>query len=518
MLELPINIWISILLLFFSLISICIAIYSFMRKASVGAVTFGFMAISVALYSAGYALELVSTSLDFMMLFNAIQYLGLPFLGMLWLLIAIQITSNKNKIKPFIIILILIIPVITIILRYTSEHHNLFYINPYVLDNGKYLLLGFGKGIGYYIFNIFTLACILFASILYIKQAGTTKGNRRIQASIMSSAVILPLILTVISIAEASGGLDLTPIGISVSTILLLIGLYKYHLLNPVEFARTKVFEWSNTAMLVLDTKLSLLDLNPMAKKVFPEYTSQKIHQNITDTLDKQGRIAFAVGSKKPCTMEIQNGGIVHNYQIKISLLYDNEPNKIGYLVSLNDITHQMDIMNEMSKAAATDSLTGVFIRKTFDERAEHEIKRAFRNKTPISLLMLDIDNFKKVNDTFGHPEGDETLKMLADICLDNIREIDMLGRMGGDEFIILLSETSLDKARVVAQRIKEKTEQACLQFEDNNIHITVSIGIVCKEQISSATTVKSLYKHVDTALYNAKNSGRNCIKAVDVL
>lgn len=516
MIALPLNVWFSNVLIFFTLITVCVAAYSFSKKSSVGAAMLGFMSISVGIYSLGYALELVSTSLEVMLIFNGIQYIGLPFLGALWLLLALQITGNKNKIKPYIKILIFIIPVITIILRYTSQYHYLYYINPFVIDNGKYFLLGFGKGIWYYVFIIYTSFCIIYASILYLKQAKTTKGNLRIQSAIMSGAVILPLALTILSLVEASGGLDLTPIGISISTILLLIGLFKYHLLDPVHFARSKVFEWSDTAMLVLDTNLNLLDLNPMAKKIFSEYTSRSKHKKITDTIDKQGRIATAVGSEKRCTMEIENDGVLRYYQIKTSLLYDKK-DKIGYIVSLIDITHQVNIMNEMSKVASTDSLTGVFVRRTFDERAEHEIKRAFRNKTPLSLLMLDIDNFKKVNDTFGHPAGDETLIKLADICRENIREIDILGRLGGDEFIILLLETSLDEAREIAERIRVKTEQSSLQFEDNIINITISLGFAGKVQISPATTLKSLYKHADIALYNAKNSGRNCIKAEDI-
>jgi diguanylate cyclase (GGDEF)-like protein/PAS domain S-box-containing protein len=162
----------------------------------------------------------------------------------------------------------------------------------------------------------------------------------------------------------------------------------------------------------------------------------------------------------------------------------------------------------EVQQSAITDELTGVYNRRGLLELGRREIERARRYMRDLSILMIDIDHFKEINDTYSHATGDQVLVELTRRWRESLREVDLLGRIGGDEFTILLPETELDAATLVAGRLLEEISQKPFSTESGDINVTVSIGIagVGKE----ITDLQELLARADNALYNAKKSGRN--------
>jgi diguanylate cyclase (GGDEF)-like protein len=160
-------------------------------------------------------------------------------------------------------------------------------------------------------------------------------------------------------------------------------------------------------------------------------------------------------------------------------------------------------------KEANTDAMTGLENRKAYYDTSAHETQRAQRYGTPLSVLMLDIDYFKQINDTYGHIEGDKVLKCLASILQAQLRESDHAFRMGGEEFLLLLPNTHTADALVLAQRIRYEVENTHLTCGDKAIFFTVSIG-VCEYQPTVDQTIESVERKADEALYRAKNGGRN--------
>ncbi len=161
-------------------------------------------------------------------------------------------------------------------------------------------------------------------------------------------------------------------------------------------------------------------------------------------------------------------------------------------------------------KMATQDYLTGVSNRRNFMERAEEELSRAKRYNHPLTFLMMDIDHFKRINDTYGHQTGDTILKKVSMTSIDNLRINDLFGRIGGEEFAALLPETPLSDARLVADRIRKSVEKSTWQIDDKSVSCTVSIGI--SELNNDLSTLDLLMKRADEALYSAKSSGRNCV------
>ena len=172
----------------------------------------------------------------------------------------------------------------------------------------------------------------------------------------------------------------------------------------------------------------------------------------------------------------------------------------------------RLKLLKDIETLAITDSLTKVYTRRYFIERFEEEIKRSQLRHSNLSFLMIDADHFKMINDQHGHLAGDAVLKEIALIIQENVREIDIVGRFGGEEFCVVLPDTALDGSRLVAERIRKSTEKRLIKAYDSSIRVTMSIGIAVYP--SDGKLVEELMDKADWALYRAKSQGRNCVVA----
>ena len=163
-----------------------------------------------------------------------------------------------------------------------------------------------------------------------------------------------------------------------------------------------------------------------------------------------------------------------------------------------------------VEKLAITDSLTGLYVRRYFSERLEEELHRSKRHKFKFAFLMIDIDDFKLCNDTYGHLVGDVVLKEMSRIIKEHLRAIDVVSRYGGEEFAVLLPETGPDGAILVAERLRKKIEENVFTAYDEKLKVTISTGVSIYPQ--DATEEKGLIEKADTALYTAKRSGKNIV------
>lgn len=159
---------------------------------------------------------------------------------------------------------------------------------------------------------------------------------------------------------------------------------------------------------------------------------------------------------------------------------------------------------------ATTDKLTGVANRQLFDVLVQQTYNQSRRNKSPLGAIMLDIDYFKNINDTYGHPTGDAVLKSLAQLIKHSIRKSDVIFRWGGEEFLILLPESDTQIAAQVAEKIRQKVSEHKIKFSGNSIPITVSAGVTSTAELDN---VDDLVAHADNALYIAKGNGRDRVE-----
>jgi len=156
---------------------------------------------------------------------------------------------------------------------------------------------------------------------------------------------------------------------------------------------------------------------------------------------------------------------------------------------------------------AVTDGLTKLFIHRYFQQRLEQELSRSKRYRSSLSLLMIDIDHFKKLNDTYGHPEGDNILRILAKILKEKLRDTDIIARYGGEEFACILTETGHSGAKETAERLRNAVENYKFNIKGNTVKLTISIGVDTWDFVVSK---EEFIEHADRALYKAKSLGRN--------
>jgi diguanylate cyclase (GGDEF)-like protein len=206
---------------------------------------------------------------------------------------------------------------------------------------------------------------------------------------------------------------------------------------------------------------------------------------------------------------------------LEVSLATTVVGEKPIFVAMVRDISERVVADEKLFAMATQDSLTGVRNRRYFLEGLESEVARCRRHGRPLSLLSLDADYFKAVNDTFGHEAGDRVLRRIADTCRGNLREVDLVGRMGGEEFAIAMPDTDLETARMAAERLRLMVAAERIDYDDQTLQVTMSVGISALRDngldFSVEHCIEDLMRRSDKALYQAKKAGRNRV-VVDIV
>jgi len=259
-----------------------------------------------------------------------------------------------------------------------------------------------------------------------------------------------------------------------------------------------EIFRYTREEML----QLTPIDVSPPEEK----HAAVDLNERII-----QGKIKSYSGEKR----YMRKNGDLFWANIWLSSILGPDGHPTHIIQVIQDITerkHAEEALREsesrLTHLAATDPLTGTDNRRSFFEKGEKELRRAGRYKRPISLLMLDIDNFKSVNDTHGHAFGDRVLQCFVETCRGILREQDVLGRLGGEEFAVVLVEENLEAGRLVAERLRRAVEALELENAYVTCRVTISIG-VCGWAGEPESLNKAL-ERADKALYAAKMDGRN--------
>ena len=215
---------------------------------------------------------------------------------------------------------------------------------------------------------------------------------------------------------------------------------------------------------------------------------------------------AIKMGENAPVTLRMADGSTV---RLSISLLPDG-----GSMVicsNITDLTHDAERLEEL---AHVDSLTGLLNRRRFFDLASREWLMSTRYGRNLTVLMIDLDYFKAVNDTYGHDAGDQAIRFVANICQESKRATDLVARLGGEEFAILLPETDIAGAKALAERIRARVAARPLYTGGNIVALTMSIGVAEREP--DTKDFDALLKLGDQRLYAAKHAGRNCVISSD--
>lgn len=503
-------IYLIIILYLVGILSTYMAAWAQLRSRVPAAREFFFMLLAIAFYTVGYAVEISRLDLYGVLQAINIEYLGLPFIPT-FLFLFIYHYINKKTLPKKYLYMVFFIPVITLLMVLTKQLHNLYYINPRMVDGGYFMVLDFEPGIWYFV-NFTYQHIISLATLFMLFRYGKRANQRqRKEVVIVSLATVLPLIGSVLYMVDfVPGRLDPGPFSLTITAFILSFSIFKLGMFELVPAAREFALDSIRDAFLVIDKKQRLQDMNKAAREL---PGAKKLI--IGEELPKQNPFARYLsaildGSKEELQFSLDGtDGEIQYYQVKAYPIETNVPYEKGTAVLISDVTDTANLMKMLSHQANTDELTGLLNRRQLIRLGDNEIKRSKQKGTPLGVILIDMDHFKTVNDNLGHVAGDKVLKQVTQALSSGLRNVDIIGRYGGEEFVIFLPNTDIDLAKTIAERLKEKLISLEIEIEGEIINATASFGVHA-EVANSLTTIDTLLKITDKALYLAKNKGRN--------
>ena len=269
------------------------------------------------------------------------------------------------------------------------------------------------------------------------------------------------------------------------------------------------------SGLLLLDRDLRACYSNPVLHTMFKAFSAERIRREKpyyadmlqeaagADAVDVSDYVARRLewvrsGDPTPMDLPMTNGTVL---RCQLAILPGG-----GRMLTYGDVTDIVRNAQEMERLASIDGMTGIFNRRHFMTLAEREWERARRYRRPLSFLMIDIDNFKLINDRFGHEAGDAVILHVTNLACARKRSLDVLGRVGGDEFALLLPATDLGAAQAQADRLRHQIAEGACSIIEHRVTVSVGVGSVGE----TVSALSALMKSADQALYAAKRNGRN--------
>ncbi|MGB4571696.1 MAG: diguanylate cyclase [Rectinemataceae bacterium] len=502
------------------LFSCCIAVLFMsvlaMRKRSVSGPSSVFLTLCclcVAIYAFGYAMEINGTETGQVFFWVRFEHFGIQPLPAFWLMFTMCIMGRRKAVTPRSAALLLLPALIFFIASQTLGGRNLMHPNARLASGDAFSLFLYDRGWVIYLVTIFQSLYLAASSALCI--LGFVRGIPvpKSQAAIYCVGSFLPWLS---SLAYNFGlvpyNADPTPIVLSISIGLFAVGFLKIGILDIAPLARDVIFENTPDGALVVDRQGRITDSNLSMRSILPGLDGAEMGVPAREMLAGRSALIDILNSEPPGDIEflVDTKSDSRVFHVTSAALNSRSGKDQGKLLTFHDVTEMKDLQLRLEYMAAHDDLTGLYNRRYLDDAAFREVEHVKRYGGNFSLIMLDLDHFKFVNDTYGHAAGDAALVAVANACRASLRICDIVGRFGGEEILILLPEAALDASLVVAEKLRAAIEALSVRYEGKDIRLTASFGVA--DMNAKRTTYKDLLIAADRALYRAKEAGRNCL------
>jgi len=507
----------TIILLTAAAMTAFFAVYGFTRSRSPVALPFAGLAVVATFHALGSAFELASADLAGKIFWTRIEYIGIVFIPVFWLLLTARYSGKDKDLTKTVLGSMIFLSTLTLTLNYTNDWHHLYYTSLGLDLSGAFPVIVIGKGIWYWVNQVYINLGILVGTIMLIAGYGRGSLTYRRQTRLMITASLFPWIGFLVYLAGASPhNIDLTPFGMALSLPLFGLALFRYRLLDIVPIAREAVFSGMGDGVIVMDGAFRLIDFNPAANRLFPQLDARLIGEPVIAIMKDHPQILDLIKIGQDTTAEInldQNEGRPF-YHVRISPIMNRRGRTIGRALLFSETTEQVLLREKLRSLATLDELTGACNRRYFTEQGRKEIARAKRHSRALSVIVIDLDHFKAINDRWGHEAGDVVLRGASGRIRNELRSADIFGRHGGEEFSIMLPATPPDQAVLVAERLRKAiTETPYRLLSGASVNLTASLGTAGMAVIAEQT-LEDLIRAADRAMYQAKAAGRDCVRS----
>jgi diguanylate cyclase (GGDEF)-like protein/PAS domain S-box-containing protein len=515
-------------------VSFLVVIVLWKRRFDRGGFALFFLFIALTEWIFCLGMESAAVTLPQKIAWSQWAYIGTQTSPVLIFIFALKYSKKTKDISIAKVVLLFILPVIIIILAATNHYHHLVWSSYSLGKIGSNSII-YNHGPAFWVGIIYIYILVAFSTTLLILSSVKSQKVYRIQNLIFILASITPWMTSVLYITDLNPfpGLDITSLGFFFTGILMLIGIRQVNLLDYIPIAHELLFENINDGVLVFNENKKVVDMNPGAEKLMGMNFTELI-TNDNPTATKYWDLYDDHFSRTDnCRFEILSPYNNRTWlNINISPLKNRRGSFLGWVAIMEDITlrketekelhrinqrlaSQLDENRQLEKQlreqANRDAMTGVYNRACLKESLANEILYAEQQKQPLSILMIDVDYFKKINDTYGHKAGDDVLITLGKLLLSQTRDSDFVSRFGGDEFVLFLPNMNHEAAFQRAESWRQACKKIIIPGLADDIGFNISIGIAVYP--NNARTMDALLSEADRALYQAKQSGRDCTK-----
>jgi diguanylate cyclase (GGDEF)-like protein/PAS domain S-box-containing protein len=500
------------------------------QRSAPGSFALNAMLLGMFGWGFSYALSWAFVPLDYKVFWLKIMFLGMTSVPGMFLIFTLRITHRDEWITFRNYILLFAEPLFINILVWFAPGSIFRSIEP-VIENG-FAAVQIERGIGFWVSTIYSYLVILASFYLLTVSYRHANSFFKRQYRLILAGSLLPFALSFLTQITSSrlSDLDMSAISFGISGIIYAYAILRHQLMDLIPVARSRLIEKMSDGVLVLDLQGRIVDINPSMKNFLDEESTSFLGKNISEIMDLWNKNTEHLLTGMETRTELRLSSKPSRYlDLRVTPLYDDDQNLSGRLIIFRDVTdrkevekdlrHAMDrlqtqlieiglLQSQLREQAIRDALTNLFNRRYLEETLERELARAAREVYPLCIVMMDIDHFKNVNDTYGHEAGDLVLKTLAETVTKQSRQGDFVCRYGGEEFVLVMPNISIDTAKERVTSLHKTISSMNIAFGRFNLNITVSMGISCFP--AHGKKKNELLRAADRALYTAKNSGRN--------
>jgi diguanylate cyclase (GGDEF)-like protein len=474
--------------------------------------------LTIFLYLIGHLCELTAFSVGGALVAVKVMYAGSCFLPVMCLFfIADYCDVELRKIYARFLLLP---PCLGLLLVWTTERTGLMYASCRFDADNPLLGLQIDEGPLYYF--IYGYAVIYMAAGCAILVRTLLLHREQFKSLMLLFVVMIaPLIangvyiLFNVTFHDAFVHINFTPFSMIAAIVLLYINVMRYDLFDIVPMAYSMTLDCIRDAFVLVNVNMKYMGSNRAARRLFPQLENLRrgaavaAVENWPHELLNVAEYSEELGVRFVLPDE---GGEKRYFSAQIDSIFEARKHRLlGWIILIQDITNSIRMMKKLEQVAYTDSLTGIYNRRHFMELAMMQFERAKRANVACHLMMLDLDFFKNVNDTYGHIAGDAVLRKVSVCIKEIVRSYDLVARYGGEEFVVMISDSDGETAMRLAERIRSHVEKNPCRYEDHLLPITFSIGVASDKDADSFET---LLRHADDAMYEAKKNGRNRVVA----
>lgn len=496
-----------------ALASLLVGVFSWSQRQNKGALTFALFMWSACGWLLCDTFEILSDTPQATLFWAKLSFIFVSTVPVTWFIFINQFYGKGHWFNLLTISLLLLIPIITNFLIWIRPFHLLIWSEYKIVPAGRLLTLVITRyGTWFWIFAVFAYLLVGYGAVLLIGHTFRSSIIFRRQSGWMLVGAVFPITFNLLYIFRVIPGVteDYTTVAFAFAGLALAAGIYRYQLFTFSPLARDFLIDQIQDGFLITDKKDRVIDINPAAARIFNTTPVELLGVKIDRLLPEWKRIRSREDEVAHFSSKLEHEDDVRHFDVKTTDLSQIKRNLSGWIVILRDITERVNLLEEIQQLAILDELTQVYNRRHFYSLANNALKLAIRYYRPISLIMLDVDHFKEINDQYGHAAGDAVLKAFVSTALNTLRESDTFARLGGEEFVILLPETDHNEAIVAAERLREHIKHTPFDTGLGRIQLTISLGIASSTLINYPISLQKLIDRADQALYQAKEGGRD--------